>query len=172
MKVKLTEREVLNPLGEVQDNKLDLNPLPYDFDKVSLVDNTKPGADIILKVLSESLGNREFLCVKKPAGAPATEEQIKKAASSDVAILALGDCGSCTSWVVLDAIRLEEEGTPTISICSDYFAPFARNLAESHGLKCLRILEIKHPIAGLESDEVEEKALKIVQNLLYLLQIP
>ncbi|OPX57215.1 MAG: hypothetical protein A4E25_02464 [Methanobacterium sp. PtaB.Bin024] len=172
MKVKLTEREVLNPLGEVQDNKLDLNPLPYDFDKVSLVDNTKPGANIILKVLSKSLGNREFLCVKKPAGAPATEEQIKKAASSDVAILALGDCGSCTSWVVLDAIRMEEEGTPTISICSDYFAPFARNLAESHGLKCLRILEIKHPIAGLESDEVEEKALKIVQNLLYLLQIP
>jgi hypothetical protein len=170
--VKLTEREVLNPLGEVQDNKLDLNPLPYDFDKVSLVDNTKPGANIILKVLSKSLGNREFLCVKKPAGAPATEEQIKKAASSDVAILALGDCGSCTSWVVLDAIRMEEEGTPTISICSDYFAPFARNLAESHGLKCLRILEIKHPIAGLESDEVEEKALKIVQNLLYLLQIP
>lgn len=170
--MKLTEREVLNPLGEVQDNKLDLNPLPYDFDKVSLVDNTKPGANIILKVLSKSLGNREFLCVKKPAGAPATEEQIKKAASSDVAILALGDCGSCTSWVVLDAIRLEEEGTPTISICSDYFAPFARNLAESHGLKCLRILEIKHPIAGLESDEVEEKALKIVQNLLYLLQIP
>jgi len=172
LKVKLTEREVLNPLGEVQDNKLDLNPLPYDFDKVSLVDNTKPGANIILKVLSKSLGNREFLCVKKPAGAPATEEQIKKAASSDVAILALGDCGSCTSWVVLDAIRMEEEGTPTISICSDYFAPFARNLAESHGLKCLRILEIKHPIAGLESDEVEEKALKIVQNLLYLLQIP
>lgn len=170
--MKLTEREVLNPLGEVQDNKLDLNPLPYDFDKVSLVDNTKPGANIILKVLSKSLGNREFLCVKKPAGAPATEEQIKKAASSDVAILALGDCGSCTSWVVLDAIRMEEEGTPTISICSDYFAPFARNLAESHGLKCLRILEIKHPIAGLESDEVEEKALKIVQNLLYLLQIP
>jgi hypothetical protein len=170
--VKLTEREVLNPLGEVQDNKLDLNPLPYDFDKVSLVDNTKPGANIILKVLSKSLGNREFLSVKKPAGAPATEEQIKKAASSDVAILALGDCGSCTSWVVLDAIRMEEEGTPTISICSDYFAPFARNLAESHGLKCLRILEIKHPIAGLESDEVEEKALKIVQNLLYLLQIP
>jgi hypothetical protein len=124
-------KEVLNPLGEVQDNKLDLNPLPYDFDKVSLVDNTKPGANIILKVLSKSLGNREFLCVKKPAGAPATEEQIKKAASSDVAILALGDCGSCTSWVVLDAIRLEEEGTPTIYICFRLFRPFARNLAES-----------------------------------------
>ncbi|WP_342451626.1 UGSC family (seleno)protein [Methanobacterium petrolearium] len=170
--MKLTEREVLNPLGEVQDNKLDLNPLPYDFHKVSLVDNTKPGADIILKVLSEALGNREFLWVKKPAGAPATEEQIKKATSSDVAILALGDCGSCTSWVILDAIRLEKEKIPTISICSDHFAPFARNLAESHGLKDMRILEIKHPIAGLNSGEIKEKTLKIVQNLLYVLQIP
>ena len=172
MRVKLTEREVLNPVGEVQENKIELNPIPYDFDKVSLVDNTKPGADVILKVLSESLGNREFLWVKKPAGAPATKHQIYKAASSELAILALGDCGSCTSWVVLDAIRLEEEGTPTISICSDHFAPFARTLAESHGLKHLRIMEIKHPIAGLKRGEVEEKALKIVQNLLYLLQIP
>lgn len=172
MRVKLTEREVLNPLGEVQDKKLDLNPLPYDFEKISLVDNTKPGADIILKVLSETLGKRKFLWVRKPAGAPATDHQIKKAASSDVAMLALGDCGSCTSWVVLDAIRLEEEGIPTISICSDHFAPFARQMAESHGMGDLRIMEVEHPIAGLKSAEVEEKVLKILPTLLYLLQIP
>jgi NADPH-dependent 2,4-dienoyl-CoA reductase/sulfur reductase-like enzyme len=170
--VKLTEREVLNPVGEVKEKKLDLNTLPYDFDKVSLVDNTKPGADIILNVLAESLGNREFLWVKKPAGAPATDQQIQKAASSEVAILALGDCGSCTSWVVLDAIRLEELGIPTISICSDHFAPLARQMAESNGIGDLRILEVEHPIAGLTNDEVKEKAFKIVPNLLYLLQIP
>lgn len=172
MRVKLTEKEVLNPLGEVQDKKIELNPLPYDFDKVSLMDNTKPGADIILKVLSESLGNRDFIWVKKPAGAPATDQQIWEAASSDAVILALGDCGSCTNWVVLDAIRLEKEGIPTISICSDHFASFARQLAESHGMPDIRILEVEHPIAGLTTDEVEEKTLKIVPNLLYILQIP
>lgn len=172
MRVKLTEKDVLNPVGEVKKNKRDLNQLPYDFNQVSLVDNTKPGAKIILKVLSESLGNREFLWVRKPAGAPASEQQIIKAASSDLAILALGDCGSCASWVVLDAIRLEERGIPTISIFSDHFAPFARELAESHGMGNIRILEVEHPIAGLGNDEVEEKALKIVSNLLYILQIP
>lgn len=172
MRVKLTEREVLSPLGEVQEKKIELNPLPYDFDKVALVDNTKPGADIILKVLAEALGNREFTWVRKPAGAPATEEQIQKATSSEIAIIALGDCGSCTSWVVLDAIRLEERGIPTISICSDHFAPFARQLAESHGMGDLKIMEVKHPIAGLTSSEVEKKAINIVPNLLYLLQIP
>lgn len=172
MRVKLTEKDVLNPLGEVENKKIDLNQLPYDFDQVSLINNTKPGTEIILKVLAESLGNREFLRVKKPAGTPASEREIKKISSSDLAILALGDCGSCASWLVLDAIRLEKLGIPTISIFSDHFAPFARQLAESHGISDLRILEVEHPIAGLNNDRVEEKALKIVPNLLYILQIP
>lgn len=172
MRVKLTEKDVLSPLGEVLGKNLTLNPLPYDSGRVSMLDNTKPGADIILKVLSESLGNRELQWVHKPAGAPATDFQIQKASSADLAILALGDCGSCTSWVILDAIRLEERGIPTISICSDHFAPFARELAKSHGLGDLRILEVEHPIAGLSIEEVDEKARKIVSSFLYLLQIP
>lgn len=172
MRVKLTEKDVLNPLGEVKGEKITLNPLPYDYNQVSMVDNTKPGADLILKILSQPLGNRELQWVSKPAGAPATDLQIQKAASADLAILALGDCGSCTSWVVLDAIRLEKRGIPTISICSDHFAPFARELAKSHGLGDLRILEVEHPIAGLSIDEVNDKTNKIVPSFLYLLQIP
>lgn len=172
MKVRLVEREVLDPLGVVQADKLKVNPLPEDFEKVSILDNTKPGAEIILDILAESLGNREFIKVKKPAGAPATPEQIDNASSGEIVILALGDCGSCTSWVILDAIRLEKMGIPTISICSTHFAPFARELAKSHGMDELRILEIKHPIAGLSTDEVNEKARKLIPSFLYLLQIP
>lgn len=172
MRVKLTEKEVLNPLGVVQEKKVSLNPLPYDFDKVSLVDNTKPGADIILNVLQESLGNREFIKVQKPAGAPATPEQLKRAASTELAILALGDCGSCTSWVIMDAIRLENKGIPAISICSHRFTPFARELAKSHGLNELRILEIEHPISGLSEGEIRGKTEKIIPKLQYILQIP
>jgi len=172
LRVEFIEKEVLNPLGEVENKKIELNPLPYDFDQVSLIDNTKPGTEIILKVLAETLGNREFLYIKKPAGTPTSEQKIIKASSSELAILALGDCGSCASWLVLDAIRLEKMGIPTISIFSDHFASFARQLAESHGISDLRILEVEHPIAGLNNDEIEEKALKIVPNLLYILQIP
>lgn len=172
MKVQLVEREVLDPVGAVQADKLKVTPLPEDFEKISLINNTKPGAEIILDILSESLGNREFIKIKKPAGAPATQKQIKQASSGEIAILALGDCGSCTSWVVLDAIRLEKMGIPTISICSTHFAPFARELAKSHGMDELRILEIGHPIAGLSDEEVEEKARKLIPSFLYLLQIP
>ncbi len=172
MSYKLVERGVLNPLAEVEVKNLDLNPFPDDFEMVALVDNTKPGSDIILATLKKVLGHRLYIDVKKPAGAPATLNQLKRAASAELTILALADCGSCTSWVVLDAIRLEEMGVPTICIVSEHFTPFARELSSTYGLDDLRFLEIEHPIAGLSNDEVEEKTMKIIPTLKYLLQIP
>jgi hypothetical protein len=172
MRVKVVEKEVLNPLADIDNIKLDLNPIPYDFEKVSLVDNTKPGAATILKFLGENLGNRRFINVQKPAGAPATANQLKKAVDADIAFLALGDCGSCSSWVVLDAIRLEKMGIPTISICSDSFIDFARALASSHGAQNLTILGVEHPIAGISEGKIKEKTAKILPSLRYILQIP
>lgn len=172
MRVKVVEKEVLNPLADINSDKLDLNPIPYDFEKISLIDNTKPGADIILKYLGENLGKRTFINVNKPAGAPATKQQLEKAAKGDIIILALGDCGSCSSWVVLDAIRLEKMGIPTISICSTSFSKFAGELARSHGAEDLNILSVEHPIAGLSEDEITEKTMKILPSLRYILQIP
>src|ERR1035438_10511567 len=105
MKVKVVEKDVLNPLAEIMMVKEELNPIPYDFKSVSLLDNTKPGANVILELLEKNLGKRKFVRVKKPAGSPATIKQLEIAANSEIVILALGDCGSCSSWIILDAIR-------------------------------------------------------------------
>jgi hypothetical protein len=172
MKWKMVEREVLNPLGDIVTGNVELVPLPDDFEVVSLVNNTKPGAEVILSTIRNSLGNRRFIEVEKPAGAPATPQQLKNASEADLAILALGDCGSCTSWVILDAVRLEKMGVPTICISSDHFISFARELARTQGAEDLRILEVEHPLAGLAPEEVEDRALKIIPALQYLLQIP
>ena len=168
----MVEREVLNPLGDIVTGNLELVPLPNDFEVVSLVNNTKPGAEVILSTIRNSLGNRRFIEIEKPAGAPATPQQLKEAGKADLAILALGDCGSCTSWVILDAVRLEKMGVPTICICSDHFIPFARELARSQGAEDLRILGVEHPLAGLSPEAVEDRALSIIPALQYLLQIP
>jgi hypothetical protein len=172
MNIKVIEKDLMNPLAEIDKVKLDLNQIPCDFEFVTLLDNTKPGADIILGYVEENLGNREFTWVKKPAGAPATNEQLERASKSEIVILALGDCGSCSSWVILDAIRLEKMGTPTISICSNKFSPFAQELAKSHGANDLNILSLEHPIAGLSNNEIVKKTFKILPSLRYILQIP
>jgi hypothetical protein len=171
VKVNVTEREVMDPLADFGGEKIDLNEIPSEISKISLFDNTKPNANVILETIGSNLRDVEIIHSEKPAGAGATNEQLKKAAQGDVSILALGDCGSCTTWVILDAIRLEKEGVATISICSHKFASFARNLAQSHGADSLRILEVEHPIAGRKRDEVVEKTLKIVLNIKKILNI-
>ena len=172
MKWKMIEKEVMDPLGETFAEKIDLTPLPDDFEVVSLLNNTKYGSDFILNTIRNSLGNRVFINVKKSAGAPATPQQLQRAGEADLCIQALADCGSCTAWIILDAIRLEKIDVPTISICSDQFSSFAHKLAKSYGIDDLRILKLKHPIAGIQKEEVIEKTMEILPALQFLLQIP
>lgn len=164
MRVKIVERDVMDPLAETENFEVNLNQIPPNFSKLTLFNNTKPGADIILEYLCEIL-EKEIIRVNKPAGAPATDKQLKKAAEGEIVILALGDCGSCSSWVILDAIRLEKLGIPTISICSDSFSDFAHELAGAHGAKNLNIICVEHPIAGTSDHEIREKTMKILPTL-------
>lgn len=164
MKVKIIERETLNPLAEVDALKVHINPIPHNIDVLSLVDNTKPNADLILDLISKDIEHTTSIKIRKPAGAPATDEQIKQSKTS-LSILALGDCGSCTTWLILDAIKLEKQGTPTISLCSDIFVPFARQLAESYGASQLRIVGVKHPIAGQSKEIIRNKTEKTVNQI-------
>ena len=170
MRIKIIEREVLNPLAEVDNIKMELTTLPEKIGTISLLDNTKPHADLILELISETLDFDKIIKIKKPAGAPATEEQIKKAALADLTILALGDCGSCTTWLILDAIKLEKQKTPTIIVSSDVFAPFARELAESYGVSNLRIVKVKHPIAGQPEEEIVNKTPQVITQIEKLLK--
>lgn len=171
MKVKIIEREVLNPLADTSVEKIKLISMPKVIKEVSFLNNTKPNADIILDSICSELKNIDFINVKKPAGAPATPEQIKKAVKGDVSILAVGDCGSCTTWLILDAIRLEKEGIPTISICSHKFYEFAITLAKAQGADNLRIVKIEHPISGQREDEIKVKTQIIVPKIKNLLNM-
>ena len=170
MRVKVIEKEVMDPLGETAADKIEVIPIPSKINKISYFDNTKPNADVILAAVAESL-NKEGKKVEKPAGAGATEEQLNDAADADLSIIAVGDCGSCSTWVILDAIRLEKEGTPTISICSDNFMDYARSLAKSHGADDLRIIQIKHPISGQKEEDVREKVSETIKEIKKLLNI-
>jgi hypothetical protein len=170
MRVNVIEKEVMDPLGESAVEKIELSDIPQKINKITYFDNTKPNADIILETINKNL-KISSISAKKPAGAHATEEQMKEAMKGDVVILALGDCGSCTTWVILDAIKLEKKGTPTICICTHKFTDYAYSLAKSQGAENLRIIKIEHPIAGLEEDEVKAKTEKIIPEVKKLLSI-
>lgn len=164
MRVKIIERKVLSPLAETDTKKKELNRIPKNIDVLYLVDNTKPNAGLILDFISKDIDFRRVNKINKPAGTSVPEEQIKNI-QADLAILALGDCGSCTTWQILDAIKLEKHGTPTISICSDIFMPFARELAVSYGAGHLKIVEVEHPLAGQSEEIIANKMPPVIRQL-------
>lgn len=170
MRVNVIEKEVMDPLAETAAEKMEISAIPEEITKITYFDNTKPNADVILNTVKKNL-NVDHIEAIKPAGAPATEEQMEMAKKGDVAILALGDCGSCTTWVILDAIRLEKEGKPTICICTHKFTDYAYSLAKAQGAEDLRIIEINHPIAGLKDAEVELKTQKIIPEINNILNL-
>lgn len=171
MRVNVAEKDVMDPVAKTDRNIMELSPIPNKIANITFLDNTKPNADIILKTIKEDI-NIYSIETTKAAGAPITPNQFQKSREGDVIILALGDCGSCTTWLVLDAISFEKEKTPTVCICTDKFAPYARSLADAYGVANLRVVEILHPIAGLQKDAVREKSISIVSEVKKILNIP
>ena len=60
MNVKVIEKDLMDPLAEINNVKVDLNNIPYDFEHVTLLDNTKPGADVVLEFVEENLGQQKI----------------------------------------------------------------------------------------------------------------
>jgi hypothetical protein len=69
-------------------------------------------------------------------------------------VLGIGTCGSCTRWVALDAIALEREGVPTVSLYTDAFAVLGTTLARTDGLPELPMVVLPHPLNPLPDDEI------------------
>lgn len=88
-------------------------------------------------------------------GARADREYAALLAGSDAAIVGLGNCGSCTSWTIADALRAAETGIPTIAVATAHFEGLARNLAKRGGRSGLRLHVLPYPLDILPKDEVD-----------------
>jgi hypothetical protein len=73
--------------------------------------------------------------------------------SIDVAVVGLGNCGSCTGWTIRDALAAAAKGLPTTAVCTYNFKELGRNLAERGGRSGLRIHVLPYPLnEKLESE--------------------
>jgi hypothetical protein len=75
--------------------------------------------------------------------------------SIDVAVVGLGNCGSCTGWTIRDALTAAAKGLPTTAICTDNFEELGRNLARRGGRSGLRIHVLPYPLNEKLRSEVE-----------------
>ncbi|MEI7546494.1 MAG: hypothetical protein WCK21_00335 [Actinomycetota bacterium] len=78
--------------------------------------------------------------------------------SVDVAIVGLGNCGSCTQWTILDAIAAANRGLPTVAIVTAQFEDIARTLSGLGGRPELRLCVLPYPFDVLPETEVRSIA--------------
>ena len=145
---------------------------------VGLLVNTKQNAapflDEIGRLLIGQHGARTAIArTKVNFAAPAPEELVKEmAASCDVIITGIGDCGSCSASAVADGIAFEAAGLPAAAICSDAFRVTADAMAGLRGGPGYRYATTPHPVAVLTPDQVKERAAQVLDDVVNLLTAP
>jgi hypothetical protein len=68
----------------------------------------------------------------------------------DWALVGFGACGGCAPWAVMDALDLEGNGVPTVTLISEHLIGVARTTARSKGYPQLRILTLPHYIDDMD----------------------
>jgi hypothetical protein len=145
---------------------------------VGLLVNTKQNAapflDEVGRLLMEQHGAKAAMArTKVNFAAPAPEDLIKEmAASCDVIVTGIGDCGSCSASAVADGIVFEAAGLPVAAICSDAFRVTADAMADLRGAPGYRYATTPHPVAVLTPDQVKERAARVLDDIVTLLTAP
>jgi len=142
---------------------------------VGLLLNTKQNAapflDEIGRLLVQRHGAKSAMArTKVNFAAPAPEDLVKEmAASCDVVVTGIGDCGSCSASAVADGIVFEAAGLPAAAICSDAFTVTADAMADLRGAPGYRYATTPHPVAVLTPDQVKERAAGVLDDVVALL---
>lgn len=155
--------EVFDPCGVVD---LDSRPLANRKNglaglRLGILDNSKWNANKLLRGASAALSAEiEFGAVNyyvKTHGfsTDAPPEMIARIAEeNDIVLTAIGDCGSCCSCCIRDAIALEDLGLPTAPIITTEFVNETRLTRAAVGMPELRPVVIDHPVSSITAEEV------------------
>ncbi len=139
--------------------------------RIALINNGKPRTSELLGYIAEAFSRLHpvasvTLHSKPSAGSPLdgpTADRI--AAESDFAIAGLGDCGACSSCSLIDAVMMEERGTPGAVVITDPFVDVCERVADRMGYAGYRPIMVPHPAASRSDEWLREWAERSVAVL-------
>jgi hypothetical protein len=168
---------VRNPVGALPDVDVSpVSPIPASMSGATVVmlDNSKHNAGELLERVRKSVDaeipgiNWQF---ERKAGAfrPVGDEisdRIRQ--SADLVIAGNADCG-CVSWSSGDTAMFEKDGIPVILLVTTPFVALAHHLLRTAGIADARVVEVPHPVGGLASDALDDRADEIKDTVIKLL---
>lgn len=96
--------------------------------------------------------------VKHSFSKDAASELIVK---NDIVLTAIGDCGSCCSACVRDAIALEKLGLPSAVVITSEFVRETELTRQAVGMKALEPVVVDHPVSSITAEEVAQRVAQI-----------
>ena len=154
---------IFDPRGEVDAASRPLAPRKASLEglRLGILDNSKWNANKLLRgaavALSDEIGFAAVNYYVKTHGfsTDAPVELIERiVAENDVVLTAIGDCGSCCSCCIRDAIALEDRGLPSAAIITTEFVNETRLTRAAVGMPGLRPVVIDHPVSSITAEEV------------------
>lgn len=92
------------------------------------------------------------------AGDTQREEYAAFLESVDATVVGLGNCGSCTSHTIKDAVAALGAGRPTVAVTTKQFERLGHSLAAHYGRPGLRLQVLPYPLDTRPEDEVRRLA--------------
>jgi hypothetical protein len=135
--------------------------------RLGILDNSKWNANKLLRGAAAALGDDiDFAAVnyyvKQSFSKDAAPELIEKIAmENDIVLTAIGDCGSCCSACIRDAIALEKRGIPTAPVITIEFVRETALTRQAIGMKALEPVVIAHPVSSITAEEVARRVAQI-----------
>ncbi len=135
--------------------------------RLGVLDNSKWNANKLLRGAIEALsGEIDFseihYYVKHSFSKDAAPELIEQIIEeNDIVLTAIGDCGSCTSGCLRDAIALEQRGVPTAVIVTTEFVKETVLTRQALGMTELEPVIISHPVSSITMEEVAQRVSQI-----------
>jgi len=135
--------------------------------RLGILDNSKWNANKLLRGASAALSaNITFAAmnyyVKQSFSKDAASELIEQIArENDIVLTAIGDCGSCCSCCIRDAVALEKLGIPSAAIITIEFVKETELTLQALGMPNFASVVIDHPVSSITQDEIERRVRQI-----------
>ena len=118
--------------------------------RVAVLDIAKVGSDAFVDqvdaTLREHCGSVEIERGIAPPSRGMAQAQLEAIAEGcDGAVLALADCGTCSSWTLLDAIELNRLGCRAVLVITEPLRPTIDALGGRLGMSGLPVVEVALP---------------------------
>ncbi len=160
---------VVLPVGrQGRDEVAPIAPLAAGVAGASLtvLDISKVRSDVFADALEAGLRAAGCDSVDRGVAPPSQrldEQDLADIGSShDGAVLALADCGTCTSWTMFDAIELHRHGCRAVLVTTRALRPTVDALAPRLGMASLPVVEVELPNREQTADEIRATAAAVV----------